>query len=217
VTRALLAGLAAGYGIAVPIGAVGTYLVAVSARSGMRGGAFGALGIASADAGYAAIAVLGGAALAQVIEPWARPLQLASVVVLLAVALGIALRSLRSLGDRTSADARAHEPTAARSTTVRQDQRDARTYLTFLGMTVLNPMTVVYFAALVLGGQGDLFSSAADRVAFVLAAALASASWQLLLATGGAVLGRLATGARGRLVTGLTSSVVIAVLALRLV
>jgi arginine exporter protein ArgO len=83
-------------------------------------------------------------------------------------------------------------------------------------MTLLNPMTVVYFAALVLGGQGELFATAADRITFVVAAAAASASWQMLLAGGGALLGRLVTSPTGRLVTALVSSVVIVVLALRL-
>lgn len=235
-SRALLAGLAAGYGIAVPIGAVGTYLVSVSARSGARRGAFGALGVASADALYAAVAVLGGAALASLIEPLARPLQLVSVVVLLGIAVGVAVTTMRertsgsrgALGVATTlqpGDRRGVQDAAvARTglTTARHAEGrssvagDVRTYLTFLGMTVLNPMTVVYFAALVLGGQGELFRSVADRVVFVTAAAVASASWQLVLATGGAALGRVATGVRGRLLTGLTSSVVIAVLALRL-
>lgn len=237
-SRALLAGLAAGYGIAVPIGAVGTYLVSVSARSGARRGAFGALGIASADALYAVVAVLGGAALASAIEPLARPLQLVSVIVLLGIAAGLAVRTVR---ERTAARREPMRPAAARVRTtlaapagsaergaqVVPASRAARSpdttsadglrvYLTLLGMTVLNPMTVVYFTALVLGGQGELFHSTGDRVAFVVAAAVASASWQLLLATGGAMLGRLATGERGRLVTGLTSSALIAALALRL-
>jgi hypothetical protein len=41
-------------------------------------------------------------------------------------------------------------------------------------------------------------------------------SWQLVLAGGGAFLGRVLTGSRGRLVTGLASSVLIGVLAVRL-
>lgn len=218
-TRALAAGLVAGYGIAVPIGAVGTYLVTLAARHGVRRGVFGALGIASADAAYAATAVLGGAALASVVEPLSRPLQLVSVAVLLALAAVVASQTVREyLGSRGSGRATADRATpdahAAAGGTVRAD---VRAYLTFLGMTVLNPMTIVYFAALVLAGQGELFRSAGDRFAFVLAAAAASASWQLVLAAGGALLGRALTGARGRLVTGVVSSAVIGVLALRLV
>lgn len=55
-----------------------------------------------------------------------------------------------------------------------------------------------------------------DQVVFVLAAFAASASWQLLIAGGGALLGRTLTGHRGRLVTGLASSGVIMLLAVRM-
>ena len=48
-TAALLAGLLAGYGIAMPVGAVATYLVTLTARTSARVGAAGALGVASAD------------------------------------------------------------------------------------------------------------------------------------------------------------------------
>jgi arginine exporter protein ArgO len=51
---------------------------------------------------------------------------------------------------------------------------------------------------------------------FVVGAFLASASWQLLLAGGGSLVGRLLTGERGRLITALVSSAVIAALALTL-
>jgi arginine exporter protein ArgO len=48
---------------------------------------------------------------------------------------------------------------------------------------------------------------------FVAGAFLASASWQLLIAGGGSMVGRLLTGERGRLITALVSSAVIALLA----
>ena len=85
--------------------------------------------------------------------------------------------------------------------------------LLFLGITAVNPTTVVYFAAVVLGNRG-LVSTFAEGVLFVAAAFLASASWQPVLAGGGAALGALATGHRGRLVTGLVSAAVISGLAL---
>jgi arginine exporter protein ArgO len=55
-----------------------------------------------------------------------------------------------------------------------------------------------------------------EQGVFVLAAFFASASWQLLLAGGGALLGRALTGRRGRLVTALASSAMIMVLAVRM-
>ncbi|NED75087.1 lysine transporter LysE, partial [Streptomyces sp. SID9944] len=55
-----------------------------------------------------------------------------------------------------------------------------------------------------------------EQGVFVLAAFGASASWQVLLAAGGALLGRALTGPRGRLATALVSSGVIMLLAVRM-
>lgn len=201
-TAAVVAGLLAGYGIAIPVGAVGAYLVAVAARSPWRTGAGAALGIAAADGIYALLAVLGGAALVPLLAPVATPLRWASAVALVIVAAlstRAAVRAYRS--GPTSVEAPPPEP--------------RRAFLTFLGITVLNPMTVVYFTALVLGGHPT--TGAAEATAFVVAAFAASASWQLLLATGGTLLGHLLTGPRGRLTTALASGVLITVLAVGLV
>lgn len=93
----------------------------------------------------------------------------------------------------------------------------ARAFLTLLGITLLNPLTVLCFAALVLGGgRAGGASGPLDRAAFALAAFAASASWQLLLASGGALLGRALTGPRGRLLTALGSAALVGRLALRL-
>jgi len=83
-----------------------------------------------------------------------------------------------------------------------------------LALTLLNPMTIVYFAALVLGRQAADGLSPAESVAFTAAAFVASASWQLLVAGGGSLVGRILTGPRGRLVTALGSSVLIVILAI---
>ncbi|MGW6389592.1 LysE family transporter [Streptomyces sp. NPDC055103] len=201
-TAAVVAGLLAGYGIAIPVGAVGAHLVAVAARSPWRTGAGAALGIAAADGLYALLAVLGGAALVPLLAPVATPLRWASAVVLVilaAVSTRAAVRAYRA-GQATAES----PPPAPR-----------RAFLTFLGITALNPMTVVYFTALVLGGHAT--TGATEATAFVLAAFAASASWQLLLATGGTLLGHLVTGPRGRLTTALASGLLITVLAVGLV
>ncbi|WP_037577887.1 LysE family transporter [Phaeacidiphilus oryzae] len=203
---ALVAGLLAGYGIAVPVGAVGTYLVALTVRTSLLVGACAALGVATADGVYALVAQAGGAALARGIQPVLTPLRWASALVLTALAVRGAVLALRRYRRR---DAPVLDGGGAAL-------GPARAYLGLWGVTMLNPLTVVYFVALVLGGQA---APAADRMrqaAFVLAAFAASASWQLLLAGGGALLGRTLTGPRGRLVTALCSSLVMAVLAGRL-
>jgi hypothetical protein len=59
----IASGLVTGWAIAVPIGAVGAFPVALTARATWSVGATGALGIATIDGVYAALAVVGGAAL----------------------------------------------------------------------------------------------------------------------------------------------------------
>ena len=57
-----------------------------------------------------------------------------------------------------------------------------RTYVTLLGLTSLNPATIAYFAALILGGSLGTNPSLTEKVDFVFGAFLASWSWQSLLA-----------------------------------
>ena len=63
-------GLWAGYGLAIPVGAVAVLLIHRSAISTPGRGLAAVLGAVSADALYAVAAVLGGAAAARVIAPW---------------------------------------------------------------------------------------------------------------------------------------------------
>jgi arginine exporter protein ArgO len=206
VTAAVVAGLLAGYGIAVPIGAVGTYLVALTARTSLRVGASAALGVASVDGAYALAAVAGGAALSRLIEPFAGPLRWVSAAVLVALAAQTAVSAIR----------RYRMPTTAGERRGRAVLTPARAYPTLVAMTLVNPTTVVYFTALVLGSRIGSASGWCERVAFVVAAFVASASWQLLLAAGGALLGRAIAGRRRQLGTALASSALVVVLAVRL-
>ncbi|MEV5600694.1 LysE family transporter [Streptomyces sp. NPDC052299] len=205
-SAALVAGLLAGYGIAMPVGAVATYLVALTARTSLGVGACAALGVATADGLYALISVLGGSALAPLIQPVTLPLHWASAVVLVALACRSARTAIVQYRRREVA-----------GRTGRGAMSPVRAYTELLGITMMNPITVLYFAALVLAGQGTTVPDRWGEAVFVLAAFLASASWQLLLAAGGALLGRVLTGARGRLLTSLVSSAVIVGLAAHLV
>lgn len=190
-TDAVLAGLVAGYGIAIPVGAIAVLIVDLGSREGFRSGAAAGLGAATADGVYAAVAALFGAAVAAVLAPWQSPLRWVSVIVLVAIAVVGFRRALRTpahaLADPSSRGTADLVPTAD----LRGRQGVARTYVAFLGLTLLNPMTVSYFAALVLGLPA-LAGGAAERLAFATAAFVASASWQLLLAAVGAALHRRA-------------------------
>jgi arginine exporter protein ArgO len=201
VTAELLAGLLAGYSVAVPVGPIATYLVTLTARTSVRVGAAAALGIATVDGLYAVGATLGGTALADFIRPALGVLHWVSVAVL----AGVAANAIWS----------AFRPAVPGATPVRS-LSPARAYATLAGLTLINPTTLIYFVALVVGLRAGSAASAFGELLFVAAAFAASASWQLLLACGGALLGRAVIGIRGRRLTGLASGVLIGVLSVRL-
>ena len=127
-------------------------------------------------------------------------LQAVSVVALLTIA-AVTLRS-------------ALRPAASTEDATRLTWTPLRAWLTFAGITAVNPATVVYFAAIVVGGSVDL-DGALEGAVFVLAAFVASASWQVFVASLGTGLRRWISGPRGRRTTGVLAAVVIAVLAVR--
>jgi arginine exporter protein ArgO len=194
----LASGLIAGYGVAIPVGAIAPLLMSLTARTSLKVGAAAALGVATADGVYALVAVLGGASLARFIEPIALPLRVVAVAILLYIAARIAIGAFK-------------EPSAQ----VRNGfGSPMRAFTGLLGLTMLNPTTILYFGALVLGWQAVGSSTGAPWVVGVF---VASASWQLLLAGGGALLGRSLNTPRGRMWTSLISSVMIAILALAVI
>ncbi|MFD9883140.1 LysE family transporter [Streptomyces alboflavus] len=205
VTGHLVAGLLAGYGIAVPVGAVAAHLMALTARTSLRTGACAALGVATADGVYALVAMVAGAAAAPVVLPLIGPLRWVSAGVLIALALRSAAQALAAYRQPHTAGRNDEKPVTP-----------AQAYTSLLALTLLNPMTVVYFAALVVGSQTDAAPDRPGQAVFTLAAFAASASWQLLLAGGGALVGRALTGRRGRLGTALASSSLIVALAVHL-
>jgi arginine exporter protein ArgO len=203
----------------VPVGAIGVLIVGLSARTSLRVGAAAGMGAATADGLYALVAVAGGTAAAAVIAPFATPLRWVAAAVLLALAAMTARPAFRpaahpapaTSGPAADQAAGAFGPAADQAGSAGRSSTPLRAYLGVLGLTLLNPATVIYFVALVLG-RGD----AGGGVWFVLGAFLASASWQLAIAGGGSLVGRLLTGDRGRRLTALVSGLVIAVLAVRL-
>lgn len=203
--HALVSGLIAGYAVAMPVGAVAVMLITMTARTSYRVGAAAAIGVATADGLYATVAVLGGAAAAALVRPVAAPLRWLAGAVLVGLAVRTAVLALR----------RRAEAARVRGAARPDPRGPFRAYLGYLGLTLLNPWTVLYFAALVLAGTGR-FGGAASGL-YVGAVFVASASWQLLLAGGGVLLGRVVTGPRGRMVTALVSSAVIVALAITLV
>jgi arginine exporter protein ArgO len=206
VITALVAGLLAGWAIAIPVGAIGVYLIGLTASSSLRVGAAAALGVATVDGSYALVAVFGGRTLVHFLDPVLRPLRILAAVVLIVVAargIVVGVRRYRAGSDGEQLLDAVPRPRAA--------------YFRLAGLTLVNPATVVYFVAVVVGSRSISELSALEGVVFALAAFLASASWQLSIAGGGAALGRVLTGPRGRLTTALASGALIAAIAASLV
>jgi len=173
---AFVAGALAGYAIAIPVGAIAVLIIETGIRRGFRPAAAAGAGAATADFLYASLAMLGGTAVAPFIAPISVPLRVVAVLVLLFLG-GRGL--LRAIGESRRAEASS------------DGDRDPRggpiaTYVRFVGLTLLNPSTVVYFAALVLA-LPSLDADPLSRPAFVVGAWLASLSWQTALAGIGAV------------------------------
>src|SRR5439155_208918 len=95
-----------------------------------------------------------------------------------------------------------------------EERSPARTYVLFIGLTLLNPATVAYFVTLAVG-LPQIAQDAGSRVAFAVGASLSSLSWQTLLAAIGAALHTRLTP-RIELATALLSSAILVGFALRI-
>jgi arginine exporter protein ArgO len=202
VIDALVAGAVAGYGVALPLGAIGIYLIGLGARERFDIAAAAALGVASTDGILAVLAAVGGVGLAQPLRPLATPLSYLAAAVLVVLAGRTVARAVRP-GVSSAGVVGAPRLTRLRS------------YLGLLALTAVNPTTLIYFVAIVLGGRPDGAGHAVGSGRALGTAALfavgvfaASASWQLLLAGSGAVLGRVIGGPRGRLAIAVVSGII---------
>ena len=175
--QAAIAGALAGYAIAIPVGAIAVLIIHTGLTHGLRAGLAAGAGAATADFIYASLAALAGLWVASIIGPFETPLRVigGAILIVFGVRGLLALRSARETIDPAAVAEAEHRP-------------HHRTYLTLLALTLLNPATVVYFSALIVGLP--FLGDAGDRLVFAAAAGLASLSWQWLLAIFGAALGR---------------------------
>ena len=166
---AFLSGVVAGYGIAIPVGPIAVLVLELGMRRGFWVAFSAGAGAASADLIYATIAALAGTFLVAILSPYTTFLRIGSAVVLISLG-GWLLYQGRSHSDRS------------RRPKVRGESC-VQTYGMFLGLTVLNPVTVTYFTTLILGMGADFSHSASNGALFISGAFLASLSWQSFLAS----------------------------------
>jgi len=193
--EAFLLGVAAGYAIAIPFGPIAVLIVRTGVRQGLRAAAAAGAGTATADLVFATIAMLFGAAASALLAPI---LPAARLVAGAALAV-IAVRGLLSAPQAMDRETGGFNP--------------GNTYVMFLGLTMLNPPTVIYFVSLAIA-LPEVSADFASRAAFVAGAFLSSLSWQEFLALVGSMLhGRLTP--RLQRITAVVSSLIILALAAR--
>lgn len=170
-------GMLIGFVIAAPVGPIGLLCVQRTLTRGRWSGVLSGLGAASADAVYGCIAGFGLAWLADLFLAWQTELRLVGGLFLL------------YLGWRTWL-----APPAAEQARIRPTRAGLLgDYLSTLGLTLANPVTILaflgIFAGLGLAGGTGSFATAGVLVLGVFAGSLL---WWLLLAGGvGLLLGRL--------------------------
>jgi arginine exporter protein ArgO len=187
-------------------------------RRGFRPAFAAGTGAAAADLTYAALAALAGPPIAAAMSAYSLHLRWGSAALLLAIgARGLWSAWRGAVDPEHGAGGSAADPApGVGSSTVPVPAANGSavrgmlpTFLQFLGLTLLNPLTVAYFAALILGRGAENSLAAGGRLAFVAGAWLASWSWQTLLATSGALAQRLLSRRTQRLTAALGNAVVI--------
>jgi arginine exporter protein ArgO len=193
----LFSGAVTGLAVAMPIGAVGSYLVGLAARERTAIALAAALGVASVDGGYAVLAAAGGTGLQAMLTEVSGWLTYAAAITLVVVAV----HTMRTAFRRYRGDIQTRAQLSRLT--------PARAYLSLVALTAINPATVVTFAAVIVGRSSSEGGPSWQAVAlFALGAFGASAIWQLLLAGGGSLLGRLLRTRRGQLRISLCSAFV---------
>jgi arginine exporter protein ArgO len=174
------AGLAAGLGIALPLGAIGVLILREGVERGIRAAGVAALAVATVDFGYALIAVVVGERIADLLSGVERLVQLVGALALTGVVVLGVRDLLRSV----------HPAPAGPGDTPPSELPVGygATFLRFVGLTAINPMTAVYFVALT-AGLSQRLSGPGAGTAFAVGVFLGSLSWQMVLAIGGGTAG----------------------------
>ena len=172
-----LRGFVLGFTIAAAVGPISLLVIRRTLAEGQSYGLVSGLGVATADATYGAIAAFGLSAITDVLVNARQVLGLVGGLFL----LWLAWRTIRS------------GPTeAATVATARRGYAGA--YLSILGLTLANPMTILSFGAL-FAGLGVTSGATGDAALVVLGVLLGSTTWWIVLTTAVATMRRRITPA----------------------
>jgi threonine/homoserine/homoserine lactone efflux protein len=174
-TTLLIRGFVLGFTIAAAVGPISLLCIRRTLAEGRLVGLVSGMGVATADATYGAIAAFGLTAITDVLVDWRRLLGLVGGAFL----LWLAWRTVRSV------------PGEAARTANGERRGLPGAYLSTLGLTLTNPLTILSFAALFVG-LGVTDGDAAGATLLTLGVFAGSAAWWVVLVTVvGAVRSRL--------------------------
>ena len=174
-TTLLLRGFVLGFTIAAAVGPISLLCIRRTLAEGRLVGLVSGIGVATADATYGAIAAFGLTAITDLLVDWRRALGLVGGLFL----LWLAWRTIGSVPGDAAREANGE----------RRGLPGA--YLSTLGLTLTNPMTILSFAALFVG-LGVTGGDAAGATLLTLGVFAGSAAWWVVLVTVvGAVRSRL--------------------------
>jgi threonine/homoserine/homoserine lactone efflux protein len=159
-----LRGLVLGFTIAAAVGPISLLVIRRTLAEGRVVGLVSGLGVATADGTYGAIAAFGLTAVTDLLVDWRRALGVIGGAFL----LWLAWRTFTAVpGDAADPDRRRGLPGA---------------YLSTLGLTLTNPMTILSFAALFVG-LGVTGGDPAGATVLTLGVFAGSALWWVVLTT----------------------------------
>ena len=192
----LIRGFALGFAIAASPGPIFFLCLRRSLLRGWLTGLVSGLGVATADAFYAAVAVFGVAAVVTTtLAPVARWLALAGGLALVFIGIRAVVSS----------------PATREATTSTTRTGLAWAYTSILGLTITNPATIISFAALAAALGAGLSGSCTRPALVVAGVGLGSTSWWLILAAITAALRARVTPTVARTI-GIVSGLAIAAL-----
>lgn len=200
VLSSLAAGVIAGFGVAAPLGAIGILLLRQGLAAGFRAAAPAAFAVALVDTVYCTLAVFAGAAAAPLAASWGPVPAMAGGTALILLGLAGIRQTCRSVPRPAAAGAPARaeavpaaaapeeaEGRAAKDRAAKHRPAHRGRFALFMALTAVNPVTLLYFAALAAGLR-DLLAPPAGPAAFITGVAAASLTWQLGLVFSGAFL-----------------------------
>lgn len=171
--RMLVIGLA----IAAPVGAMGVLCIQRTIARGWTDGFVTGLGIATADAMFAAVAALGITVVADALVSLQGPLRLIGGAVL----LWLGWRALRSTPPtRASGDASVGFATVTSRSRGRVRARD---YTSAVGLTLANPATIIAFAAIFASSGLMAQPGLTEALVATIGIAVGSLLWWIALTT----------------------------------